>query len=315
MSGVAGAGTVSEDVRPKNIDECRETDPAHEHDIIQMKTCSVTPLAVLWVLCGLMAVHEACTSALAADGKPLDQVATHEEAVATYQPCLDNLKQISRAFELWTTGHKGEFPFNVSTNEGGSAELCSRGTGQFDQSAFLIFKQMSNSLANPKILVCPADWLAKPADGFQNLQRTNVSYQLRTGSNITSDHPEQILAICPIHGHIIYVNGFVAAGPAPGPMYTLPSASQLRAELPSRAEISARNACIINLRWISAAKAQWALVENKGDAAIPTASDLLPYIGVQAGFPACPAGGVYSIRQVDQFPTCTIPGHTLDVQH
>lgn len=280
-----------------------------------MKTRSVMPITVLFLLYALTRAHEACNSSLAADSTPPDQVASHEEAVATYQPCINNLKQISLAFGLWAAGHDKRFPFNVSTNDGGTMELCSRGTGQFDQSAFLIFKHMSNALANPKILVCPADWLAKPADGFQGLQRTNVSYLLRTGSNITSDHPEQILAFCPIHGHSVYADGHVAPGPGPGPLYTLPSASQLRAEMSSQAENSARNACIINLRAISGAKALWALVENKGDAAVPNSSNLMTYMGIQHRFPVCPAGGVYSINRVDQSPTCTVPGHSLDVQH
>ena len=281
---------------------------------IQMNGRCFTLVTLFVLLNAVTKSDEASTSSLAADGKPPDQVPSHEEAVATYQPCIDNLKQISRAFGLWAAGHDKRFPFNVSTNEGGALELCSRGTAQFDQTALLIFMQMSNALANPKVLVCPADWLAKPADRFQGLQRANLSYLLRTGSNITSEHPEQILALCPIHGHIIYADGHVVAGPTPGPLYTLPSASQLRAERAAQAEISARKACIINLRRISGAKAQWALVESKEDANIPTASDLVTYIGVQNCFPVCPAGGVYSIRRGDQFPTCTIPGHSLDVQ-
>jgi chromosome segregation ATPase len=71
-----------------------------------------------------------------------------------------------------------------------------------------------------------------------------------------------------------------------------------------------RNACINNLRRIDAAKQQWALENNKGDDAIPTATDLMPYFkdGV---FPSCPGGGLYSINAVGLPPTCTIPGHAL----
>ena len=284
-----------------------------QHNAIQMNTRSITRLTFL--LYALSRALGAGTSSLAADSKPADQVASHEEAVATFQPCINNLKEISLAFGLWAAGHDKKFPFNVSTNDGGTMELCTRETGQFDQSAFLIFKRMSNALANPKILVCPADWLAKPASEFQRLQRTNVSYLLRTGSNVTFDHPGQILAFCPIHAHIIYADGHVVTGPTPGPLYTLPSASQQRAALSSQAENSARSACIINLRVISGAKAQWALVENKADSDVPSTSDLLTYIGIQNHFPVCPAGGVYSIRREDQSPTCSIPGHSLDAQH
>lgn len=279
-----------------------------------MKVRSTRQPAIIGVLCVVTTLYQASTSSLAVDSNSLDQVASHEEAVATYQPCLNNLKQISRAFKLWAADHKGKYPFNVSTNDGGTMELCSRGTGQFDQNAFLIFRQMSNALDNPKILICPADWLAKPAVEFRNLQPTNVSYQLRTGSDVTADHPDQILAFCSIHGHAVYADGHVVAGPTPGPMYRLPSSSQLRTQLLSQTEVSARNACILNLRKISGAKALWALEKNKGDADIPAASDLMPFLGVENGFPVCPAGGTYRIGRMDQSPICTIPGHSLDVQ-
>lgn len=274
----------------------------------------ITILAALVSLAAGSASRQASASILAADNNPPDQVATHEEAVATYQPCLNNLKQISSAFKLWASDHQGKFPFNVSTNEGGTMELCSRGFGQFDQSALAVFKQMSNALGSPQTLVCPADWLAKPADEFQNLQRTNVGYQLRTGSNITSGHPEQVLVFCPIHSHALYADGRVAAGPGPGPAYNLPSASELRARLASQDEVSARNLCIVNLRWIDGAKALWALEKSKGEAEIPTTTDLLPYLDVRTGFPVCPAGGAYNIGRMDQQPTCTIPGHSLNPQ-
>ena len=70
------------------------------------------------------------------------------------------------------------------------------------------------------------------------------------------------------------------------------------------------NACINNLRQIDGAKQQWALEKNQPGDAVPVARDLLPYLkdGV---FPACPAGGTYSINSVDEVPTCTVQGHAL----
>jgi len=77
----------------------------------------------------------------------------------------------------------------------------------------------------------------------------------------------------------------------------------------SEAEVE-RNQCINNLREIDAAKQQWALVNNKGDDAIPTAQDLLLYLPDQT-FPVCPSGGNYTIGAVGVAPTCSIPGHVL----
>lgn len=82
--------------------------------------------------------------------------------------------------------------------------------------------------------------------------------------------------------------------------------NSMAAQTPEEAE---RNECINNLRQIDSAKQQWALENNKSDSAIPTAVELLPYL--QNGFPTCPSGGRYSINAVGDFPTCSIPGHTL----
>ena len=85
---------------------------------------------------------------------------------------------------------------------------------------------------------------------------------------------------------------------------------QMQAENQAAAE---RNVCIGNLRLINAAKAAWALDNNKTADAIPTAQDLVPYFpdGV---FPACPSGGNYTINAVGLNPTCSIPGHVLPPQ-
>jgi hypothetical protein len=80
----------------------------------------------------------------------------------------------------------------------------------------------------------------------------------------------------------------------------------------TEAQISAaqRNTCINNLRQIDAAKNQWALENNKTAADLPTLNDITPYLkdGI---FPACPAGGLYSINAVGEVPTCSVPGHVL----
>jgi hypothetical protein len=71
-----------------------------------------------------------------------------------------------------------------------------------------------------------------------------------------------------------------------------------------------RNTCLNNLRAIDAAKLQWALDKDKNVDSTPRPEDLLPYLKDNA-FPACPDGGTYSIRTVDELPTCTAPNHVL----
>ena len=126
--------------------------------------------------------------------------------------CESHLKQIGLAFKIWAIDHDDQFPFNVSTTAGGSKENCVRGNDGFDQNAVLHFKVASKELSDPKILACPADASKRPATDFASLEALNVSYQLRSGTNISDAKPDEILAICPIHNHTLRCSGLVARG-------------------------------------------------------------------------------------------------------
>lgn len=83
---------------------------------------------------------------------------------------------------------------------------------------------------------------------------------------------------------------------------------------PGRHRTSRVNACINNLRQIDGAKCQWALEHKAPSNAIPTWSNIQPYLGRGTGgtLPACPQGGVYTIGPLTEAPTCSIKGHTLE---
>ncbi len=72
-----------------------------------------------------------------------------------------------------------------------------------------VFQMLSNELAAPKFLVCPGDGSKQPAASFQNLQPSNVSYELETDPDIKPSTPQEVLARCPIHGHELYSDGSV----------------------------------------------------------------------------------------------------------
>ena len=55
--------------------------------------------------------------------------------------CVNNLKQIGLAFRTWALDNDGQFPFNVSTNAGGTREFCAVGADGFDSNAVLHFQQ------------------------------------------------------------------------------------------------------------------------------------------------------------------------------
>lgn len=61
--------------------------------------------------------------------------------------------------------------------------------------------------------------------------------------------------------------------------------------------------CQENIRIIYGAQQQWAVETKKGGSEVPTESNLTPYISGGV-FPTCPAGGTYTLKKVDELPTC-----------
>lgn len=123
--------------------------------------------------------------------------------------CVSNLKQIGLAFREWSLDNDDRFPCNVSTNAGGAMEFSAVGRDGFDRNAARHFQVLSNELNTPKILVCPEDKARKPAADFVNLQAGNVTYQLRSGTNVSEANPREVLAVCPVDGNILYCDGTV----------------------------------------------------------------------------------------------------------
>ncbi len=76
-------------------------------------------------------------------------------------------------------------------------------------------------------------------------------------------------------------------------------------------QASQRAACVANLRTIDGAKATWALEQRKTNTDVPTDADLFGPTSYIREKPNCPAGGIYTLSQVDTKPTCTIPDHTF----
>lgn len=126
--------------------------------------------------------------------------------------CINNLKEIGIGFKIWAGDHDGQFPFNVSTNAGGSWELCAPDKNGFDHSAYLYLKTMTNELLAPLLLVCPQDRFTTPAASWKSLQASNVSYHFRCGTNVVDGDPQAVLAICPIDGNVLYADGMVVPG-------------------------------------------------------------------------------------------------------
>ena len=125
--------------------------------------------------------------------------------------CVNNLKQLGIAFRLWEGDHADQFPFNLSTNAGGTLEYCDRDQDGFDRNAFLHLRAMGNceGMTTPKLLVCPQDRSRHPAADFDQLQATNITYRFYSGTNTSEANPQAVLAECPIHGNLLFCDGSV----------------------------------------------------------------------------------------------------------
>jgi hypothetical protein len=123
--------------------------------------------------------------------------------------CQNNLRQIGLAYKVWALEHNDQFPFNVSTNAGGSLELCDRGPDGFEKNPVVHFRIVSDELSTPSFLMCPNDPAKRPATDFSSLQLNNVCYRLRTGTHINGENPQEVLAVCPIDGNELFCDGNV----------------------------------------------------------------------------------------------------------
>ena len=126
--------------------------------------------------------------------------------------CIVSLKQIGLAFRVWSDDHHNQFPFNLSTNQGGTMEYCDRDTNGFDRNAFRHLTIMSNELSSTRVLLCPSEKLEQLAVDFDHLAATNVTYQIRSGTHLSWGNSNEIIAVCPIHGNVCFADGSVKYG-------------------------------------------------------------------------------------------------------
>lgn len=113
--------------------------------------------------------------------------------------CVNNLRLIGRAFLTWSADHNEKNPWELTQVEGGTRDHVFRGNCWFQ------FFFLSNHLASPQFLVCPADgapapprrtalyWDDRPGGLLNPSFRPNaVSYIL--GKYATPIEPQSILS-------------------------------------------------------------------------------------------------------------------------
>jgi len=85
--------------------------------------------------------------------------------------CVNNLKNVYLAFQVFSLDNNDRFPFEISTNVGGTLELRSNIVAQF--------RGLSNELVIPFTIVCPERIPPMTvAREFTQLSNTNIGYFL-----------------------------------------------------------------------------------------------------------------------------------------
>lgn len=99
--------------------------------------------------------------------------------------CINNLKQLGLAARVWATDNSDVLPPDILS--------------------------MTNEMATPKILVCPADTRRQAADNWASWSAaSNCSYEHLAASG-TETEPQRVLFRCPVHGHVTLCDGSVQA--------------------------------------------------------------------------------------------------------
>ena len=84
--------------------------------------------------------------------------------------CMNNQKQIALAFMMWTDDHSEQFPWQVSSANGGTMEYAARGYAAPN------FQVLSNYLQLPIVFICPTDKSKVAATNYIQFNNQNTSY-------------------------------------------------------------------------------------------------------------------------------------------
>lgn len=97
--------------------------------------------------------------------------------------CLNNLKQVSLAFKIFSTDNKSDYPWHVYPADGGSRPAGATWSHYFT---------ISNELSTPKILLCPSDEALRAATNWADFGNNHLSYFI--GLDAMDSRPGGILA-------------------------------------------------------------------------------------------------------------------------
>ncbi len=98
--------------------------------------------------------------------------------------CTSRLKQVGLAMRMFSNDHGDKFPWQVSTNEGGTLELLNDVVAHY--------QAVSNEMVSPRPLRCETDTKRTVATTFSSLSRSSLSYF--AGLDADESKPQTILS-------------------------------------------------------------------------------------------------------------------------
>ncbi len=102
--------------------------------------------------------------------------------------CTNNLKGIGLSYRIFATDHTNRFPWQISSNGGGTRQFASDVSNVWRHVAAI-----SNELSSPQTAFCPSDIARREARDFSKFNSNqNLSYFIGLGASF--DSPQSILS-------------------------------------------------------------------------------------------------------------------------
>jgi len=106
---------------------------------------------------------------------------------ASRTKCVNQLKNVGLGLRIFSADHNGAWPWQVSTNQGGSREFL-----QDPSLAWPHFLALSNELSSPRSMRCPVD--LESIDTLTWIDsRTNSAFSYFLGLDASEENPNSIL--------------------------------------------------------------------------------------------------------------------------
>ncbi len=114
--------------------------------------------------------------------------------------CVNNGKNVGLAFRIFSTDNEDKFPFQLSTNSGGTAEYLVGSSAVVGGNTYRHLQILSNELSTPKIILCPSDSAHTGLEAtnfgndFQSATKKNKAISYFIGTDAQETYPNSVLS-------------------------------------------------------------------------------------------------------------------------